>query len=38
MTLYSKQIYHNQDDGHLLEAAQKQQYIMSPVPIALLNN
>jgi hypothetical protein len=37
MTVYSKQSYDNQDDGRILKAARKQQYIMFPAPIALLN-
>jgi hypothetical protein len=38
MTVYSKQNYEDQDDGHILKAARKQQYIMFPAPIALLND
>jgi hypothetical protein len=38
MTVYSKQSYANQDDGHILKAARKQQYIMFPAPIAFLND
>jgi hypothetical protein len=37
MTVYSKQSYEDQDDGHILKAARKQQYIMFPAPIAFLN-
>jgi hypothetical protein len=38
MTLYSKQSYEDQDDGHILKAAWKQQYIMDPAPIAFLDD
>jgi hypothetical protein len=38
MTVYNKQTYNDQDDGHILKAAQKQQYIMFPAPISFLNN
>jgi hypothetical protein len=38
MKVYSKQSYEDQDDGRILKAARKQQYIMFPAPIALLNN
>jgi hypothetical protein len=38
MTVYSKQNYEDQDDGRILKAARKQQYIMFPVPIAFLND
>jgi hypothetical protein len=38
MTVYSKQSYEDQDDGRILEAARKQQYIMFPDPITFLNN
>jgi hypothetical protein len=38
MTVYSKQSYEDQDDGHILKAARKQQYIMFPAPIAFLND
>jgi hypothetical protein len=38
MMVYSKQSYEDQDDGHILKAARKQQYIMFPAPIAFLNN
>jgi hypothetical protein len=37
MTVYSKQSYEDQDDGRILKAARKQQYIMFPAPIAFLN-
>jgi hypothetical protein len=38
MTVFSKQNYEDQDDGRILKAARKQQYIMFPAPIALLIN
>jgi hypothetical protein len=38
MTVHSKINYDDQDDGHILKAARKQQYIMFPVPISFLNN
>jgi hypothetical protein len=38
MTVYSKQSYEDQDDGRILKAARKQQYIMFPAPIAYLND
>jgi hypothetical protein len=38
MTVYSKQSYEDQDDGRILTAARKQQYIMFPTPIAFLND
>jgi hypothetical protein len=38
MTVYSKQNYEDQDDGRILKAASKQQYIMFPAPIAFLND
>jgi hypothetical protein len=38
MTVCSKQNYEDQDDGRILKAATKQQYIMVPAPIAFLNN
>jgi hypothetical protein len=37
MTVYSKQSYEDPDDGRIFKAAQKQQYIMFPAPIAFLN-
>jgi hypothetical protein len=37
MTVFSKQNYEDQDDGHILKAARKQQYIMLPAPISFLN-
>jgi hypothetical protein len=37
MTVYSKHNYEDQDDGRILKAARKQQYIMFPAPIAFLN-
>jgi hypothetical protein len=38
MMVYSKQSYEDQDDGRILKAASKQQYIMCPAPIAFLDN
>jgi hypothetical protein len=38
MTVFSKQNYEDQDEGRILKAARKQQYIMFPVPIAFLND
>jgi hypothetical protein len=38
MTAFSKQNYEDPDDGHILKAARKQQYIMFPAPIAFLND
>jgi hypothetical protein len=38
MTVYSKQSYEDQDDGHILKEALKQQYIIFIAPIAFLNN
>jgi hypothetical protein len=38
MMVYSKQSYDDEDDGCILKAAQKQQYIMFHAPIAFLND
>jgi hypothetical protein len=38
MTVFSKENYEDQDDGRILKAASKQQYIMFPAPIAFLND
>jgi hypothetical protein len=38
MTVYSKQSCEDQDDGRILKAARKQQYIMFTAPIAFLND
>jgi hypothetical protein len=38
MTVYSKQIYEDQDDGCILKAARKKQYIRFPSHIAFLND
>jgi hypothetical protein len=38
MTVFSKQNYEDQDDGRILKAAWKQQYIMFPAPIAFLTD
>jgi hypothetical protein len=36
--VYSKQSYDDQDDGSILKAAHKQQYIMFHAPITFLND
>jgi hypothetical protein len=38
MTVFSKQNYEDQDDGCILKAARKQQYIIFPAPISFLND
>jgi hypothetical protein len=38
MTVFSKQNYEDQDDGRILKAARKQQYIMFSVTISFLND
>jgi hypothetical protein len=38
MTVYSKVSYDEQDDGRILKAARKQQYIMFHAPIMFLND
>jgi hypothetical protein len=38
MTVYSKQSYEDQDDGRILKAERKQQYIMFPAPTAFLKD
>jgi hypothetical protein len=38
MTVFSKQNYEDHDDGRILKAARKQQYIMCPAPISFLND
>jgi hypothetical protein len=38
MTFFSKQNYEDQDDGRILKAARKEQYIMFPAPIAFPND
>jgi hypothetical protein len=38
MTVYSKQSYDDQDDGHILKAVQKQHYIMFTAPVSFLND
>jgi hypothetical protein len=38
MTVHSKVSYDDQDDGRILKAARKQQYIMCPAPISFLND
>jgi hypothetical protein len=38
MTVFSKQNYEDPDDGRILKAARKKQYIMFPAPIDFLND
>jgi hypothetical protein len=38
MTVFSKQNYEDQDDGRILKAESKQQYIMFPAPISFLKD
>jgi hypothetical protein len=38
MRVFRKQNYEDPDDGHILKAARKQQYIMFPPPISFLND
>jgi hypothetical protein len=38
MTVFSKQSYEDQDDGRILKAARKQQYVIFPAPISFLND
>jgi hypothetical protein len=38
MTVHRKVSYDDQDDGRILKAARKQQYIMFPAPISFLND
>jgi hypothetical protein len=38
MTVFSKQDYEDQDDGRIMMAARKQQYIMFPAPVSFLKN
>jgi hypothetical protein len=38
MTVFNKQNYEDQDDGRILKAARKQQYIMFPAPISFLDD
>jgi hypothetical protein len=38
MTVYSKKSYDDQDDGRILKATRKKQYIMFPAPIAFLKD
>jgi hypothetical protein len=38
MMAFSKQNYEDQDDGCILKASRKHQYIMFPAPIAFLND
>jgi exoribonuclease II len=38
MTVHSKVSYDDQDDGRILKAARKRQYIVFPAPISFLND
>jgi hypothetical protein len=38
MMFHSKINYDDQDDGRILKAARKQQYIIFPAPISFLND
>jgi hypothetical protein len=38
MTVFSKQNYEDQDEGRIMKAARKQQYIMFPAPISFLKD
>jgi hypothetical protein len=38
MMVFSKQNYEDQDEGRIIKAARKQQYIMFPAPISFLND
>jgi hypothetical protein len=38
MTVFSKHNYEDPDDGHILKISRKQQFIMSPAPIAFFLN
>jgi hypothetical protein len=38
MTVYNKHSYEDQDDGRILKAARKTQYIIFPDPISFLND
>jgi hypothetical protein len=38
MTVFSKNNYEDQDEGRIMKAARKQQYIMFPVHISFLND
>jgi hypothetical protein len=38
MTVFSKHNYEDQDEGRIMKAARKQQYIMFPAPISFLND
>jgi hypothetical protein len=38
MTVHSKVSYDDQNEGRILKAVRKQQYIMFPAPIAFLND
>jgi hypothetical protein len=38
MAVFTKQNYEDQDEGRIMKAARKQQYIMFPAPISFLND
>jgi hypothetical protein len=38
MTVFNKQNYEDKDEGSIMKAARKQQYIMFHAPIYFLNN
>jgi hypothetical protein len=38
MAVFSKQNYEDQDEGRIMKAERRQQYIMSPATISFLNN
>jgi hypothetical protein len=38
MTVFSKQNYEDQDEGRIMKAERKQQYIMFPAPISFLKD
>jgi hypothetical protein len=38
MTFFSKQNCEDQNEGRIMKAARKQQYIMFPAPISFLND
>jgi hypothetical protein len=38
MAVFSKQNFEDQDEGGIMKAARKQQYIMFPAPISFLND
>jgi hypothetical protein len=38
MTVFSKQNFEDEDEGRIMKAERKQQYIMFPAPISFLND